>query len=252
MLLAIDIGNTTVSLGVLKGTTVCRVFILETALPLKIFRFKLGETLKTIKEHYPAVGAAVICGVVPKVSRLVETCLQKQWGQKAVVIGRDIRAPLKNNYRNPRQVGQDRLVGAYAAKCLYGQPLIIVDFGTAVTFDVISRHGAYEGGIIVPGLRLSAESLFHKTALLPRIKNMKTPRALIGKDTKGSILSGLFYGYGSMCDGLIDLIAKRIHGKPKVILTGGYTNLMRKFIRMPIAKIDKHLVLKGISLVYDA
>ena len=137
--------------------------------------------------------------------------------------------PMENNY-NPKQIGQDRLVGAYAAKVLYGFPAIIIDFGTATTFDVVNGKGEYDGGLIVPGIRLSTETLFQKTALLPRIENIQAPKNLVGKNTQDSILSGLFYGYGTMSSGLIDLIEKKIKGKAKVIITGGYTSLMKKYI----------------------
>src|SRR6185503_4775114 len=111
----------------------------------------------------------VICSVVPKYLKIGESEIKRRYGKSPVVIGRQISVPIKNNYRNKSQVGQDRLVGAYAAERLYGAPAIIVDFGTAITFDVVSAHGDYDGGIIVPGIRLSAESLFRKTALLPEV-----------------------------------------------------------------------------------
>jgi type III pantothenate kinase len=193
----------------------------------------------------------VICSVVPKALNIVERTITGHFTFPPVIIGRDIKVPLKNNYRNPRQVGQDRLVCAYAAKHLYGPPAIIVDFGTAITFDVISKQGSYEGGIIVPGIRLSAESLYKKTALLPKVSSIRGPKTLIGKDTRESILSGIFFGYGSMCCGLIDRIAKGIKGKSKVIVTGGHTHLMRKFIVKKITTIDKDLVFKGMVLLWQ-
>lgn len=153
-----------------------------------------------------------------------------------------------NKYKNPRQVGQDRLVGAYAAMTLYGKPTIIIDLGTAITFDAVSGKGEYLGGAIVPGIRLSAESLFLKTALLPQI-DIKAPNSVIGRTTQESILSGLFYGYGSLCRGFIDLIAKQIKGKPKVVMTGGHTQLMKKFINRDIRVVDEELVFKGLDLL---
>jgi type III pantothenate kinase len=164
------------------------------------------------------------------------------------VVGQDIKVPIKNNYRYPRQVGQDRLVGAYAAKVFYGVPLIVVDFGTAITFDVVSKKGEYLGGIIVPGIRLTAESLFKKTALLPKVE-IARPKELIGRDTKNSILSGIFYGYGSLCDGLVRLINQELQFRPKVIATGGYVEIMQQFSR-EIQKVDEELIFRGLSLLY--
>ena len=167
------------------------------------------------------------------------------------MIGRDIKVPIKNNYLDPQQVGQDRLVGAYATKCLYGFPAIIIDFGTAITFDVISSKGEYEGGMILPGMRLSAESLFQKTALLPQIHTIKKPHSIVGKTTQESILSGLFYGYAAMCSGLIDLLFSQMKGKPKVIATGGHAVVMKNFISSRITNIDPDLVFKGLALIKE-
>ena len=166
-----------------------------------------------------------------------------------LVVGRDIKVPIKNLYRKAYQVGQDRLVGAYGAKILYGTPAIIIDFGTATTFDVVSKKGEYLGGVIVPGLRLSIESLFEKTALLPKVK-IQRPEGVIGKDTKNSILSGISYGYGSLCDGMIELISKQIKQKPVVIITGGYSALIKEFIKR-FDYIDKSLVFKGMYFSYQ-
>ncbi len=249
MILAIDIGNTSVSFGILKGKRVVQVYSTECRVSQSQLRAECGKILNRINRKFPAVQHAVLCSVVPKVLNICEKAVLRHLKINSVVIGRDIKVPMKNNYRNPRQVGQDRLVCAYAAKCLYGQPAVVIDFGTATTFDVISPEGSYEGGIIVSGLRLSAESLFQKTALLPRISSIKGPRTLIGKDTQESILSGIFHGYGAMCCGLIERISKKIKGRPKVIVTGGYTRLMKKFISRKTTKIDKDLVFKGMALL---
>jgi len=250
MLLAIDIGNTTVSIGVLQGQRVVQIYSVDSGMSQSQFYEELKTSLSRIKRKFPNVRGAVICSVVPKVLNKVKRAVASQLRIQSKVIGKNLKVPLKNNYRFPRQVGQDRLVCAYAAKCLYGFPTIIVDFGTAITFDVISRQGHYEGGIIVPGIRLSVESLYKKTALLPNVSSIKIPKNLIGKDTQESILSGIFFGYGSMCCGLIDSLAKKLKRKPKVIVTGGHTHLMRKFIAKKITKIDRDLVFKGMALLW--
>ncbi|MBI5416086.1 MAG: type III pantothenate kinase [Candidatus Omnitrophica bacterium] len=249
MILAVDIGNTTIGLGVCEGTRVLSACRLDTVAGKRPLAAAVSKHLWQIRRRYPSLRDAVICSVVPRALAAVEATLRRQFGGRVVVLGRDLPVPIKNNYRDPRQVGQDRLVGAYAAKCLYGAPCLIIDFGTAITFDVVSRRGEYEGGLIIPGLRLSAESLFQKTALLPRVDRLRAPRSLIGKDTRESILSGLFNGYGAMCRGLIDRVAAQTRGKPRVIVTGGHTDLMKKFIREKIHKVDPDLVFKGIELV---
>ena len=251
MILAVDIGNTTIACGICAGKKVLAVHRMDTVSDKARLARELEKLCGRISRKYPSLREAVICSVVPGALAVAEKTIRRKMGIKPLVIGRDVKVPLKNNYKNPRQVGQDRLVGAYAAKCLYKAPCLIIDFGTAITFDIVSGRGEYEGGIIIPGLRLSAESLFQKTALLPRIDTIRAPRSLIGKDTTESILSGLFNGYGAMCAGLIDRISAAMSRRPRVIITGGHTSLMRKFIRTKITAIDKELVFKGIVLAYQ-
>lgn len=249
MMLAVDIGNTTLAFGLCVGENVLSVYRMDTVDSPKNLTVLLEKLLSRLRRNHPAINKVVICSVVPKVLAVTEKIIKRKLGIKPVVIGRDIKVPIKNKYKNPRQVGQDRLVGAYAAKCLYKAPCVIIDFGTAITFDVVSARGEYEGGIIIPGLRMSAESLFQKTALLPRIETFRVPRSLVGRDTRESILSGLFNGYGAMCRGLIELIAAKMPRRPKVIITGGHTRLIQKFIGKQVDKIDHTLVFKGIYLV---
>lgn len=249
MLLAVDIGNTTVSLGVLKERRVIRVSSLDARVAPMRLRSQLKRALAGIRRRFPDIREVVLCSVVPEVLAIVERLVVRHLGIRPAIVGRDIKVPLKNNYHNPKQVGQDRLVCAYAAKCLYGWPVIVIDFGTAVTLDVISRRGDYEGGMIVPGIRLSAEALFQKTALLPRISVIKGPHALIGKDTRESILSGIFFGYGAMCDGLIVHISRKLREKPKVVVTGGYIHLMKRFMSTRGIKVERDLVFKGMGLL---
>ncbi len=239
MLLAIDIGNTTIGFAVIhKAGNIASIAVVDTDAKTNKIKAVVAKILRA-----QPISRAIICSVVPKASKTLEDMLKKT--VPVDIIGRDIVVPIKNEYKNPKQVGQDRLVGAYGAMKIYGCPLIVVDLGTAITFDVISAKGEYLGGAIVPGIRLSAESLFLKTALLPHIE-IQAPKHIIGKTTQESILSGLFYGYGSLCRGFIDLISQQIKAKPKVVMTGGHTNLMKKFVSPKIRIIDEDLVFKGI------
>jgi type III pantothenate kinase len=155
MLLAIDIGNTTTGFAVIQNGRILSTVKVDTASTVG----KIKGVVKNIFKHH-AISRAVICSVVPKASKTLEDILKKT--VPVDTIGRDIIVPIKNLYKNPKQVGQDRLVGAYGAVKIYGKPLIVVDLGTAITFDVISLKGEYLGGAIVAGIRLSAESLFLK------------------------------------------------------------------------------------------
>ena len=295
MLLAVDIGNTTTSLALLKGKRIVKIFSVDTTASLPKFLFvgkrdgnvsraqtsslrcgtargiyshpsqnfisqsttlnkqallnRLRKINNNIVQEFQPIENIIICSVVPMLSKIIKAELELAFKQKASLIGKDIKVSMKNHYRNPGEVGQDRLVGAYAAMKLYGSPAVIIDFGTAITFDVVSRKAEYLGGIIVPGMRLSTEALFEKTALLPKIK-IRAPRYLIGKDTQESILSGIFYGYGALCEGLIEKLSKKISGTPKVVITGGYAHVMKKFITHKIHVVDTELVFKGMELIY--
>ncbi len=260
-LLAIDIGNTTIAFAAMRKGKVLAVERIDTNVDGRrvLARFaRKGYKFKM----------AVICSVVPKALKEMERTIVKSMGFAPQVVGRDILVPIKNRYKNPKQVGQDRLVGAYAALRLYGsalrqaqgtagsprggKPLIVIDLGTAITFDVVSAKGEYLGGAIVPGLRLSAESLFAKTALLPKIA-IKAPKGPIGRTTEESILSGLLYGYGALCQGMIDLLSRRAgagsQAHPYVILTGGHIHLMKKFIAPRVRILDENLVFKGMAFL---
>ena len=247
MLLAIDIGNTTIGFAVInKKGRIKTVAIIDSAAQASKIKAVVHKILRD-----QVISRAIICSVVPKVSKTLENLLRKTLPVE--IIGRDILVPIKNRYKNPKQVGQDRLVGAYGAMKIYGCPLIVVDLGTAITFDAISHKGEYLGGAIVPGIRLSAESLFLKTALLPKIE-IQAPRQIIGKTTQESMLSGLFYGYGSLCKGMIDLLSSQMsfprkRESIKVVMTGGHTHLMKKFVSPKIRIIDEDLVFKGIYFI---
>ncbi len=248
LLLGIDIGNTTVSLGVINGRKILGRYSIELKSSQKDFSVQLVRILKKVQKRY-LPDTVAICSVVPERLKTIESLVKRHLKIKPLVIGRDVNVPIKNKYRHPHSVGQDRLVGAYAVKLLYGAPAIIIDFGTAITFDIVSAKGEYEGGMIVPGLQLSVESLFQKTAMLPKLEKIRSPRSFIGKTTQDSILNGLIYGYGTMCSGMIDLIKRKIRQRPKIIVTGGYTRLMRKYIAHKIDKIDPHLIFKGLYLI---
>lgn len=247
-MLAIDIGNTTIALGVVVNGKVVESLRIDTTKDTDRLKPVIIKQVNYLLNKGYECKRVVICSVVPKNTRLVERLIKESLNIKVQVVGRDLPVPMKNHYKNPSQVGQDRLVGAYAALKLYGKPLIVVDLGTAITFDAVSKKGEYLGGAIVPGIRLSAESLFLKTALLPEI-DIKAPKNPIGRTTQDSILSGLFYGYGVLCKGFIDLLGVQMKAKPKVVMTGGHTQLMKKFVSPKIRIIDEDLVFKGMALL---
>ncbi|MDD2752713.1 MAG: type III pantothenate kinase [Candidatus Omnitrophica bacterium] len=241
MLLAIDIGNTNITLGFFSDKRLIKRYAIPTAQESYFIKLKSLLANKDIE-------SVIICSVVPQASRKICLDLRKLLRAKPLyIVGKGIKVPVKNLYRNPRQVGLDRLVNAYAGTIFYGCPLIVVDFGTAVTFDVISRKNEYLGGMIVPGLRISLEALNQKTALLPKIK-LAQPREFIGRDTSNSMLSGIFYGFAALTDDLVLRIRKKIGKKALVIGTGGNIKLISKYCKR-IDRVDQDLTLKGLNLL---
>jgi len=252
MLLGVDIGNTTISFGIINDNRVVKTCFLELVPAKNEMKRKVAVLFSEILRQYPPLEKIIICSVVPSMSTLMRAVIKANTSIPLYEVGRDFIVPIKNLYRQPGQVGQDRLVCSYAAKCLYGYPVVVIDFGTAITFDIVTHQGDYAGGIIVPGIRLSAESLFEKTALLPKIDNIKAPNHLIGRDTQESILSGIFFGYGAMCSGLIEAIFREIHGRPKIVLTGGYADKMKKFAGRRVSIIDRSLIFRGLNFLHKS
>ena len=248
--LTVDIGNSAVSIALLKGLRVYYSENVDVNQPVREFTGAMKKVLATVRRGNHDLTAVLVCSVVPAKNRSVRNLITKNLGIRPHFVGEELDVPLINKYRDPAQVGRDRLVGAYAAQKLFGQPAIIIDFGTAITLDVLSRDGHYMGGIIVPGMRLSLESLHSKAALLPRIEEVRRPRSVIGRTTEHSILSGLVYGYGEMCRGLVRRISRDIEGRPRIVVTGGYARLMVQFLSDLAPAVDTHLVHKGLVLCY--
>ncbi|MCM8796174.1 MAG: type III pantothenate kinase [Candidatus Omnitrophica bacterium] len=241
-LLAVDIGNTNISFGVFEGARIVRKFNIPT------LRYTIQKLMASLDKG--KIDAAIICSVVPKVQARLKCDLRRLLGKTSYYnIGTNLVVPIKNLYRKPKQVGQDRLVNAYAAVELYGAPLVVVDYGTAVTFDVVSRKKEYLGGMILPGLKISLDALFARTALLPKIK-LSYPKEFIGRDTRNSMLSGIVYGFSALTDDLIKRIKEKIGKDTKVIGTGGNIELIKRYCHS-FNKIDTDLTLKGINLIYQ-
>ena len=236
--LAVDIGNTSIHFALRKGKAWTSHFSITTNASEKAVRALL------IKKRALVRGAeAAIASVVPAKSVVLKKIF-RGLGIRAYLIGKDIPVPVKNLYRNPRQVGVDRLLNALAAYRLYKKELIVIDFGTAITFDVVNRSGAYLGGVIAPGIEISLEALFNKTALLPKIR-LAHPREWIGKDTVESIRVGCSVGIGGLCDRTVEAVSHKYRLKPMVVATGGYASFMKRYCHT-VRRIVPNLILDGI------
>ena len=165
-------------------------------------------------------------------------------------MGENVAAPIINRYRIPSQVGQDRLVNAYAGLKMFGSGLIILDFGTAITFDIVSKKAEYIGGLIVPGLKLMQEALNKRTALLPYVE-LARPIEIIGRDTVSSIRAGIVYGVASLCDGIINQLLRKECRGFKVIATGGDAHLIKPY-SAHLSTIEDFLIFKGLAFIYQS
>ncbi|MBU0633750.1 MAG: type III pantothenate kinase [Candidatus Omnitrophica bacterium] len=250
MLLLIDLGNTCIKIGFKDRRENYRQWNMSSLLLKDFPRFKAGMNKGNKKFNINKVEVIVYCSVVPAFDSILENYLKIIYPKtKIFKLGDDIDIPVKNLYSHPKQVGKDRLANAVAAKYFYKLPAVIVDFGTAITIDVVSGAGAYLGGIIVPGIGMSLAGLYEKTALLPKIEQCHQPAKILGTNTKNSILSGIYYGTGFLIDGFIKAFETIVKNKATVIATGGNLDLVRT-ISKKITDFDLYLTLKGIEKSY--
>jgi len=241
MFLAIDIGNTNIVLGLFKGKQILKKARFSTQLSKRQIKKCLDNALANKASR---ITAAAISSVVPDVTSALVSIFNKSYKINPVVIGKDIMVPIKNLYKYPKQVGQDRLVNAYACLKKYGSPAIIIDFGTATTFDFINKRGEYAGGLITPGVQATIEGLATRAALLPKIR-LRKPKRLIGNNTIGSIRSGIVYGLAGTCDGIVRRIKNRQKGKVITIATGGTAELFKPYCKQ-IDTVDHDMTIRGI------
>ena len=200
---------------------------------------------RLLSAHLSDIDKIVIVSVVPEFLRILKKSLDSIMPGVAIkIVGRNIKVPVKVNYKKPKEVGQDRLVIAFAGRARYGKPLVVIDFGTAVTFDYINGKGEYEGGVIFPGLRLGLKALSENTALLPKIEPGYL-KGLLGKDTKSSMNKGVVLGYAAMCDGLIEKFKERYGKNVKVVATGGDAALISRYSRH-LSTISEDLIFHGL------
>jgi type III pantothenate kinase len=257
MLLAFDVGNTNIVLGVFKEGKLIQNWRLETdnnksadeygMIVNQLFNYE-GLNMKDIND-------IIISTVVPSVLYTLQHLSMKYFNKRAIVIGPGIKTGLTIKYDNPKQVGADRIVNAVAGLAKYGGPLIIIDFGTATTFCAITENAEYLGGTIAPGIKISSDALFEKTAKLPRVE-LESPGQVICRNTIQSMQSGLVYGHM----GMVDYIVKKMKGElqnlsstskiPRVIATGGLATLIETGVDC-IDSVDRMLTLEGLQLIYE-
>ncbi len=257
MLLVIDVGNTNTVIGIYKNSKQTRNgnpphhWRLETkkertADELGIF-FK--ELFQFANIRFEEVDGIIISSVVPQLDFNLERMSERYFKLRPLFVTPKLKMPLKIRTENPDEVGADRIVNGVAGIIKYGAPLIIVDFGTATTFDYIDKSKSYRGGCIVPGIAISNEALFEHASKLPRVE-IKRPKKIIGRNTVESIQAGIFYGYVGMVDGIVRNMQKEAKVKCPVVATGGFIGLITQ-ASTTITKADPFLTLDGLRALHE-
>jgi type III pantothenate kinase len=250
MVLVIDVGNTNTVVGVMRGDEVVATFRLST---IPRTTDEIGTLWLSLFAHrgiaVADIEGAIISTVVPTVLFETQKACKRYLDVDALVVGRKLKTGLKVRTDNPREIGADRIVNAVAAVAKWGAPIIVIDFGTATTFDCVDANGEYVGGAIAPGFKISEEALYTRTAQLPRVELGRPPR-VIGTNTVHAMQSGLFFGYAGLVDALALRCRDELGGRARIVATGGLSNLIGPECAS-IEEIDAHLTLRGLALLYE-
>ncbi len=251
MLLAFDVGNTMIAIGLFRGKKLVKSWTIKTDSDTTSDEY--GATLLNLIHvaglQAKTISSAIISSVVPPLTPVIEDVCRAYFGTAAAVVGPGLKTGMPILYENPLEVGADRITAAVAAFEKYGGPAIVVDFGTATTFDAVSANGEYLGGAIAPGIRIAAEALYLKTARLPRIE-IKKPKRAIGRTTVSSMQSGLYFGYVGLVMNTIEEMRKELGRSVRVVATGGFGSQIAAELPV-IEAYEPDLVLEGLRIIHE-
>ncbi|UNK18546.1 type III pantothenate kinase [Paenibacillus sp. N3/727] len=252
MILVVDVGNTNIVLGIYQGKELLHHFRISTSRQSTVDEYGvlIHNLFQMSKILISEIEGVIVSSVVPPLVRVVEEMCLKYIKKAPLIVGPGIKTGLNLRYENPREVGADRIVNAVAAVEQYGGPLIVVDFGTATTFDCIDSKGNYLGGAIVPGIGIATEALVQRASKLPRVE-LEKPKKVIGRNTVHAMQAGIIYGYAGQVDGLVKRIKAEMEAdNVKVIATGGLAELIASESDS-IDKIDEMLTLEGLRIIHE-
>jgi type III pantothenate kinase len=251
VLLVADVGNTNTTIGVFDGPRLRVSWRLTTRREQTADEYGVFfETLlRTRGIATPDITGVAISNVVPPVQQTLEWMCEQYFGTAAFFVEPGVNTGIPLAVESPREVGPDRILGVVAGVALYGAPLIVVDFGTATTFNCVNERGEFVGGAIAPGLGISTDALLSRAARLFRVELVR-PAEAIGRSTITNIQSGVVYGWAGLVDGLVDRMAKELGGEPAVVATGGLVSLVADAARS-IRHVNQHLKLEGLRLLHE-
>ena len=251
MLLAIDVGNTNITLGAFREDELLAQWRLITnpASTADEYGAQTRNLFQLAEIDFQNIEAIVVASVVPPLNKVIKRMAEVYFRRTPIFIDHTTDTGLSIVYQPSSDVGMDRVVDAAAAVARYGKPCIVVDFGTATTFNAVNSKGEYIGGLIAPGLKISAEALFSRTSKLPRV-DITRPAKVIGSSTVEAMQSGLYYGYASLVDGVLERMIEEMGEKPHIVATGGLAPLIAPESEF-IENVDDTLTLEGLKLIYQ-
>ena len=251
MLFCIDIGNTNIVLGVTDSDRIVHHWRIRTEKEITAdeLGIMVANLFQSVGMRMEQVKNTIVSCVVPPLLNTVQEFSLRYFSTKPIIVGPGLKTGMPVQYDNPREVGADRIVNAVGAYEKYHKALIVVDFGTATTFDYISQDGVYMGGAIAPGVLISCEALFQKASKLPRVEIFARPKRVIAKDTVSSMNVGIVYGYAGLVDGIVRRIKKESGEGPTVIATGGLASLISD-VSETIDCVEEFLTLQGLMTIF--